>query len=383
MNPKSHKFNLKTNYSMSKKLFSLSFIQVAILAAGLIFIQSCKPGDDGPQYDVPTTYNFTNVSYSGQTTRLDMMGELVTYVKSANPGGVVLDAQKMKDMFANENSQFAVAELNTSGKQLKNKCFAADVAYYEGLFDAAALASQSGATGSDGVAGIVTSSTDATKKYLQSENGLEYAQIIEKGLMGAILYYQAVGHYLTEDEIGDAVDNTTVTAGEGTPMEHHWDEAFGYFGVPIDFPANTTGSRYWGKYSNEMNTVLNTNTVIMNAFLKGRAAISNKDLETKNQQLVIVRENWERIAAGTAIHYLNEAKEAIGNDAVRNHTLSECLGFLKALQYNPEKKITSTELQQVIDHIGDNFYQVTLTDLDNARNLLSTIYGMDSIKDTL
>jgi hypothetical protein len=364
-----------------KILFSLS--QFAILAACLILVQSCKPDDEEPQYDVPTTYNFTNVSYSGQTTRLDMMVELLTYIKSANLGGVTLDAQKMKDMFANENNQFAGAGLNTSGKQLKDKCFAPDVDMYEDYFEAAALASQSGATGSNGVAGIVTSSTDATKKYLQSENGVEYAQVIEKGLMGAILYYQAVGHYLTEDEVGDGVDNTTVTAGEGTPMEHHWDEAFGYFGVPVDFPVTTTGSRYWGKYSTEMDAVLGTNTIIMNAFLKGRAAISNKDMETKNEQLVIITENWERIAAGTAIHYLNEAKEAIGNDAVRNHTLSECLGFLRALQYSPTKKITNTELDQVLAHVGDNFYEVTLTDLDNARNLLSTIYGMDDIKDTL
>ncbi|MCG3166706.1 MAG: hypothetical protein POELPBGB_02486 [Bacteroidia bacterium] len=364
-----------------KKLFSLT--PLAFLATCLILVQSCKPDDNEPQYDVPTTYNFTNVNYSGQTTRLDMMGELLTYIKSANAGGVVLDAQKMKDMFANENSQFTDAALNTSGKQLKNKCFPTDVAYYESLFDAAAVASQSTNPGSNGVAGIVTSTTDATKKYLQSENGFEYAQIIEKGLMGAIIYYQAVGHYLTEDEVGDAVDNTTVTPGEGTPMEHHWDEAFGYFGVPIDFPGTTTGSRYWGKYSNEMDAVLQTNVVMMNAFLKGRAAISNKDMETKNEQISIISQNWERIAAGTAIHYLNEAKEAIGNDAVRNHTLSECLGFLKALQYNPNKIITSAELQQVIDHIGDNFYEVTLTDLDNARNLLSTIYGMDDIKDTL
>jgi hypothetical protein len=371
------------NKTPMKKLFSLSFIQVALLATGLVFIQSCTPPDDEPQYDVPTTYNFTNVSYSGQTTRLDMLAEFITYIKSANTPGVTLDAQKMKDMFANENSQFADAGLNTSGKQLKNKCFPTDVAYYESIFDAAALASQSSVPGSDGVAGIVTSTTDATKKYLQSENGFDYAQIIEKGLMGSIIYYQAVGYYLTEDEVGDAVDNTTVTAGEGTPMEHNWDEAFGYFGVPIDFPVTTTGTRYWGKYSTQLDAVLGTNTIIMNAFLKGRAAISNKDMETKNEQLVIITENWERIAVGAAIRYLNQAKEAIGNDAERNKTLSECLGFLRALQYSPTKKITNTELNQVLAHIGDNFYQVTISDLDNARNLLSTIYGMDNIKDSL
>jgi hypothetical protein len=371
-------YKIKT---MSKKLFSLT--QFALLAACLILVQSCKPDDDEPQYDVPTTYNFTNVAYTGQTQRLDMLGELSTYLKTANTTGTILDAQKLKDMFANTGDRFTGTGLNASGKQLKNKCFPLDVTYFENLFDAAALASQSLTDGSNGVAGIVTSTTDASKKYLQSENGIEYTQVIEKGLMGAVFYYQVMGYYLTDDQVGDGVDNTTVTAGEGTPMEHHWDEAFGYFGVPVDFPVSTTGSRYWGKYSNEMDAVLGTNILIMNAFIKGRAAISNKDMETKNEQIVIITENWERVAAGTAIHYLNDAKAELGDDAVRNHALSECIGFVKALQYNPNKKITNTELDQVLAHIGDNLYEVTLADLDNARNLLSTIYGMDDIKDTL
>lgn len=364
-----------------KKIFTLT--QFAVLTCCLILVQSCKPDDDEPQYDIPTTYNFTNVSYSGQTARLDMLGELSAYIKSANAGGVILDAQKLKDMFANTNNQFTGSGLNSSGKQLKNKCFSLDVDYFENLFDAAALASQSVTAGSDGVAGVVTSSNDASKKYLQSENGIEYAQVIEKGLMGAVLYYQATGHYLTEDQIGDGVDNTTIIEGEGTPMEHHWDEAFGYFGVPVDFPTNTMGSRFWGKYSNELNTLLNSNTTIMNAFLKGRAAISNKDMATKNEQIIIITQNWEKLSAAAAIHYLNDAKESIADDAIRNHVLSECTGFVRALKYNPAKTITDTELQQVLDYLGDNFYEVTLSDLDNARNLLSTIYGMDDIKDTL
>lgn len=361
-----------------KKIFSIT-----LLATIIVFTQSCKKDNDDPSYDVPTTYNFTNVSYAGQTQRLDMLGELSNYIKSANAGSVVLDAQKMKDMFANQNNRFAGSGLNSSGKQLKNKCFSLDVSMFEAYFDAAATASQSTSAGSDGTAGIVTSTADATKKYLQGADGIEYAQIIEKGLMGAVLYYQATGHYLTEDQIGNGVDNTTVTEGEGTPMEHHWDEAFGYFAVPVDFPATTTGSRYWGKYCNDRNALLNTNAAIMNAFLKGRAAISNKDMDTKNEQITIISENWEKVSVGTAIHYLNDAKAAIGDDAIRNNALSECIGFVRALKYNPNKKITNSEIDQVLGHIGDNLYQVTLADLDNARNLLSTIYGMDGVKDSL
>ncbi|MFY9311144.1 MAG: hypothetical protein WAQ28_19020 [Bacteroidia bacterium] len=35
-----------------------------------------------PSYTVPTTYNFTNVSYTGQTQRIAMMDEISTYMRT-------------------------------------------------------------------------------------------------------------------------------------------------------------------------------------------------------------------------------------------------------------------------------------------------------------
>src|SRR5687768_309084 len=90
------------------------------IAASMVF-SSCDDKDDAaPKYSVPTTYNFENVSYSGQQNRIAMLGELDTYIKTGN-NGERLDAQKMKDMYANANNKFSTAELNGSGVQLKNK----------------------------------------------------------------------------------------------------------------------------------------------------------------------------------------------------------------------------------------------------------------------
>jgi hypothetical protein len=74
------------------------------------------------------------------------------------------------------------------------------------------------------VAGVVTTK-DGAKSYLLSPAGIDYAELVEKSIMGATFYFQATGVYLSEEKTGDAVDNTTVKSGEGTPMEHHWDEA--------------------------------------------------------------------------------------------------------------------------------------------------------------
>lgn len=358
-----------------------------ILSLGILGVTSCKKDEvpeptptPPPSYTVPTTYNFTNVNYAGQTARLLMMDELSAYMKTGNSIGVALDAQKMKDMYVNANSPFADPSLNTSGKQLKNKTFYLDTLMFMGYFDSLAQASQSFTPGMNGVAGVVTSTSDPSKKYLFDANGMEYTQLIEKGLMGAVFYYQAVSVYL---EGIAAADNNTVVTGEGTKMEHNWDEAFGYFGVPVDFPTNTTGLKYWGKYSHARNTLLSTNIPIMNAFLKGRAAISNNDYTSRDAAKATIKDTWEKICAATAISYINSAKTNISDDALRNHALSECIGFVRSLKYNMSKKITDTQIQEVLNYIGNNLYNITSTNLDNAKNLLSTVYGLDSVKNSL
>lgn len=357
---------------MSHKLFIL-------LLTALVFV-SCKK-DKPEDYDIPTTYSFENVNYSGQTQRLDMLEELTALMKTGNTQGITVDAQAMKDMFSNESNPFSDAALNSSGKQLKNKTFSLDADTYEDWMDQLATASQSSVAGSNGVAGVVS---NGSSSYLFDENGFEMTQLIEKGLMGACFFYQISTIYLGEDKIGEAVDNENITVGEGTDMEHHWDEAFGYFGVPVDFPTNTDGVRFIGNYCNGRNTVLTTlSQDAMTAYLTGRAAISNDDMDTKNAQIPIIREKLELVFASTAIHYLNDAKANISDDAKRNHVLSEAYAFTKGLKYNPDRKISDAQIQSVLDAMGNNFYEVTLSGLDEARNTLSGIYSLDSVKDQL
>lgn len=366
---------------------TLKYATCTIALTGLV-LAGCKkdpvdPVTPAPTYSVPTTYNFTNVNYSGQTYRLDMMTALATYMKTGNTQFTVLSASQMKNMYANAGSPFGDSTLDNCGKQIKNKVYAADQAMFELFMDSLALASTSTVNGSNGVAGVVVSSADPSKKYLCDANGIEWTQVIEKGIMGACFYYQATAYYLEEGQIGAGVDNTIVTAGEGTDMEHHWDEAFGYFGVPIDFPTNTTGIRFWGKYCNERNALMGTNATMMDAFIRGRAAISNNDHTTKYNQVAIIRQNWDKYLAATVISYLNKAKTNITDDAQRNHALSEAIGFLIAMKYNPVRLMDDTNIATVRGYIGNNLYNVTIANLDLARDLISTTYNLDSIKTTL
>jgi len=361
----------------------------SILLAGLLAFSllSCKKDDDGSStpdssYDIPTTYNFANVNYSGQTDRLNQLSEMTTYMKTGNTAGTVLDAQVLKDMYANENGNGNGNFSFSSSKQLKGKTFELDQALFEQYMDIIATASASAIPGSNGQAGVVVSN-DGTKNYLFDANGIEYTQLIEKGLMAATFYYQSSTFYLSDDQIGATVDNETVENGEGTPMERHWDEAFGYFGAPIDFPTNTDDARFHAKYCNSRDALLGTNAKLMGAFLKGRAAISNKDNDTKNEARDEVRQYWELVIAATAVHYLNGGMSNFTDDAIRNHELSEAIAFVGALKYNSEKTITNTEINNLLNTIGSNLYEVSMADLAATRNELSTIFSLESVKETL
>jgi hypothetical protein len=329
-------------------------------------------------YKVPTTYDFENVSYAGQTARMDMVAEMGEYMETARTSGVVLDAARLKAMFANQGNPFTF----TSTKQLKDKCFLAEQAPLEQWMDSLANASTSTVAAAHGQAGVATS-LDGNEHFLLSANGFDYTEIIEKGLMGAVFYYQATGVYLTDAKIGDDVDNTLVTAGEGTDMQHHWDEAFGYLGVPKNFPTNTADARFWGEVVHERNPLLNCSKPLMDAFLHGRAAINNDDYDAKNILARTIAANWEITIAATGIHELNEAKTHLGDDALRNHEISEAIAYIRALKYNPNKKITDSELQGLIESFGTDLYAITLPTIDAARNTLAGIYGLGNVKDQL
>jgi Domain of unknown function (DUF4856) len=363
-----------------------------IILSAFIILNACKkdaeqiipqPDPVGPSYTVPAAYNFQNVNYAGQTTRLDMMAEMKALMNTGNTVSTAVSAQKLKDMYANSNAAFTNTLLNTSGKSIKSKVFSLDQSIFESYMDSLAKAALSNANGSNGVAGVVVSSSDPNKKYLCDANGIEWTQVIEKGLMGALIYYQATAVYLDDSKIGNAIDNTTVIPNEGTAMEHGWDESFGYLAVTNEAPQSIAGIRFWGKYTNDRNLTLNTYTNLCNAYIKGRAAISAKDYATRDAQVVIIRETWEKVIAATIISYVNSTKTNFANDAIRNHNCSEIKGFIMNFKYNPTKKITNAQIAELETYLGNNFYNISANSLDQIKNSLSTIYGLDAIKNNL
>lgn len=369
-----NKLNNKNTMKSKLKLLSISV---------MLLLAACSKDETSPltiPYEIPTTYNFSPASYVGQTTRIAMLDELMTEVKKGNVPNTVVVAQKLREMYVNVNNPFLDASLNTSGKQLKDKTYITEQAIIESYFDSLEVMSSSVTPGGVGVAGVVLSN-DGTKKYLLSGTGIEYKERIEKGLMMALIYNQITSVYLSAEKMN--VDNTTKIELEGTAMQHYWDEAFGYLSVAVDFPTNITGVKYLSKYMNAHNTVLDCNKKIMDAFLKGRAAINNKDYSTRDTQIDIIIAEIEKVMAASAISYLNQAKTNFADNAIRCHTLSECYGFVYGFKFNAKKKITNEQIINLLNIIGNNNYTITLTQIEELKTGLAEIYDLTAVKDIL
>lgn len=390
--------------------------KIAGLCLLAMLATACSKDDDDPtpaapggsSLNVPSTYEFTDangnstVSFDGQAQRLEMLSEMTVLMKTANTSGNAVSAQMLKDMYANSGATWTDADalgMNGSSKQLKNKTAAAPSGtadpfvqgYFESFMDQLGAASAATTAGNDnggpGQAGVVVSTTNPSKKYLMDANGWEFTQIIEKGLMGAVFYNQIAMNYLGDAELSG--DNTMpVDAVNGryyTDMEHAWDEAFGYFTTKIDYTAaDASSERFWAKYAGgTREQYYQTASKIIEAFRKGRAAISANDMTIRDQQRQIIREELQKVVAGTAIHYLNGTIADFADDALRNHQLSEAYAFMSDLPYGYQPIATQGQVTQWFTTLGTDMYAVTVSDLISVRDEIAALAGLEDHKEQL
>lgn len=362
-----------------------------------LLIVSCDISDSNNGNDstinAPDTYEFTRdgestVAFPGQTDRLNMVSEMKSYIATAHSGEVISE-QALLAMFENEGGDGGGNFSFSSDRQLKNKTFAPDLDnnLFEGIFADAQTASENGNAGvpaSNGIPGLIERE-ESGNDILVDANGREFTQLVEKGLMGAVFFNQIFNVYLTDNRIGPNVENDELREGKNyTDKEHHFDEAYGYFGAPVDFESDwpetrTDELRFWNKYSNDADGFLGFNDKVMDAFILGRTAIVNDNQNELDNQVEVLYENLELIAAATAVHYINSTLGHLdnGNQGEAFHTLSEAWAFVNALKYSPFRKISLNQIDQILEtEFGDNgnFWNVTATGLNNAKSTLVDIY---------
>jgi hypothetical protein len=377
-----------------------------LLGIGIVAIAftSCKKDKKEPEVAQKVPYtslsNQTNyfetfkgadgkstVDFSGQSTRIAMMKEMDAYMKKGLT--MVLDEAKLKSMYENKNNAFSSADLNgATDKTIVSKTaqsFAAANAdaerqYFYGMFTELVKASQSfSQTAEQGKAGLLDG------KYLVNEKGFEYAQFIQKGLMGAMMLDQISNVYLGSEK--QAQDNTKPVSGKNyTALEHAWDEAYGYLTsneyFPKKDPADATKwlESYMGAYVRQYGADAGGSPEgVYMAFLKGRAAIVNNDMPTRDAQIAYLRTNLEKAIATVAVSYLNKTKTAT-SAAAKFHSLSEGLGFIYSLRYAHNAKVDrnkSTELVNMLTGKTNGFWSLTNADIDNVRDQIAAAVGIN------
>jgi hypothetical protein len=352
------------------------------------------------QVEIPYSYEFaragkSTVSYSGQTSRLNMADELYAALNTNT-----FTKAQMLEMF-NDGNGFADATLNSSGKKMGNKTAGSPLASatVKPLFDAmitdfADNVIPNWATdAANGQAGVLT---DVTRTIHVNAKGHEIDQTFIKGIIGAMNVDQIINNYITPYQLDSGTrtsdnDNNTLSSGKDyTDMEHKWDEGFGYLygqeadATRLDLGVSPTGNgTTLNKYFKKINTSnqAGIGIKVFDAFRKGRAFIVAKQYDKRDQQAKIIKEELSKVIAYKAVDYINGymSKIEAGNKADAFHALSEAYGFVMSLQFTNDGTdsayFSNSEVNGFLT-LMDNFWTVQNSDLESIRDQVKDKFGI-------
>lgn len=342
---------------------------------------TCQYAVDTGGLTVPTTYNFTNVTYSGQIVRLLLLNDLVKKIATAKDS-LYVTVSELNAIY--ENTTGLYSSIST-GKKLKDKVASAAIdSQIVNWFNQIDTLSKAG------------------KGFVTNE-GVDLQQMMEKTLMGSVFFYRAF-EYL---DLVPNDDNTTVTTGEGTKMEHHFDEAFGYFGAAKDYTSYTDSEiKSPGEKDSDNSGTIDSQTEkcfyysqtaakrdidastfstssqtnytkdIFDALLKGRAAISQKKYTDRDAAISTIKNKWEEIIAATVIHYINELKSDIANNGtdLKKHW-AELKCYFNMIPNRTDNKLGTTNINSINTYIGSKPADATTANLDSAADIIKNAYG--------
>lgn len=394
-------------------------ITIISLLTGLFFIVAGCGEDsaDSISFSVPETYDFqrdgiSTVSFSGQTTRIKMAEELVA--------ALLVQTKTVNDlysMFAHQTGEnnFSDVSLNASDKNLRSKV-AVSADYFstntvisgeiKSEFDQWISSQVSevfpnwSSDAIPGSAGVIQQAGGGTLRYV-NEQGLEYDQLIGKGLIGALMMDQMLNNYLSPALLDagnnrENNDNEVLVDGKNyTTMEHYWDEAYGYvYGASQDSqdPNQTIGSddEFINEYLGKVNDDPDFKGIadeVFDAFKLGRAAIVAGSYEIRDQQAGIIQAQISKVIAVRAVYYLEAGKlnlqSANPDYASVFHSLSEAYGFIYSLQFsrNPvtgasyfSRAEVETMLANLLDDGTNGLWNVTESTLDNISSQIANAF---------
>jgi len=388
----------------------MNHFQYIFIIALVTMIFACADDDTSIDNTVtaPATYEFSRdgastISFTGQTQRILMATELIGAMKDPTQ-----TTESLLEMYNNESatgddvSPFSNVDLNSSTRSVRGKVAASNDFFSSNSVESAQrkqdfedlIVAQVNEVypnwnelATPGVAGQIADGSSV--RYVNS-GGLEYDQAVTKGLIGALMADQMVNNYLSPnflDSGTNRADNDNEVArnesGTDTQMEHFWDEAYGYiYGTSQDVtnPTPTVGdddaflNKYLGRVESDSDFAGIADDVF-EALTLGRAAITAKNYEVRDEQSAELRRLVSTVIAVRAVYYLQQGKFQWpvdnANFGPSFHDLSEGYGFVYSLRFtrNPEtgsSYFTADEVDGFIDQLtaGNGFWDITPETLD-------------------
>ncbi len=265
--------------------------------------------------------------------------------------------------------------------------------------------------------------------YLMAD-GRDLQQLLEKFLRAGVNFSQGTDDYLDDDVAGKGLlaDHTAPDGSNPwTPLEHQWDEGFGYFGasrtfggwsdeliaspgyvdVDGDGAIDLLRELTWGHAGNAAKRDLGASAEApmdltaqaWEGFMNGRALLSAtagaalteaQMTELKGWRDQAVRA-WELAIATTVVHYINDQLQDLGRIGTTDYVFadhakhwSEAKGFALAFQFNPRSPLSDADFALLHERLGtapvltgEAEIDAHRQDLIEARALLGAAYGID------
>lgn len=312
-----------------------SFSIRVLFLTGLV-LSSCKKQDALPDLTIQTSYEGSNFnSFAAQEKALvNNLNGLISVAVSGNNGEEI----NVRDL------ALAFTTNSPTVKSATNSNFTTLLEGTNGYFDKLSKASAkvytptNPSTGYGGVYG----------RYLFNENGVELAQLIENGLLGAALYQYGLNLYIQNPNI-----NNPATA----------DQLLAVYGASPEFansPNATTNSdkaiaAIAAKFDKNDGNGLYSK--IKQNFLKLQSAYkAGEDYnQQRDQAFSDILTLWEKAQAAAAIHachrvveLLSSAAPSEGYKAEALHQYSICLGTLIGYKTIPNKTITEARINELL-----------------------------------
>ncbi|WP_027001587.1 hypothetical protein [Hugenholtzia roseola] len=324
---------------MTFKFRNLLFQNLLLLAVLSLVFTSCKDDkeDEKPALQIPNSYDgaaFAANTAAEQALKGNLT-KLTDEMKKGRTNGTSVDVSALNTLFTTGSPA-----LNTSS-----------TSYYAALISGSNgyLAELAKASGGTYTLGAPMGEGGTMGGYLFDENGIEMEQLVEKGLFGAALYFQATKTFeaatLTPADIDKIVAlfgaNPTFPNSNSSNVEQP-------DGVMAGYAARRDKNDGNGLYSQFKN-----NAIKLQAAVKAGNDYKTEQTEALNA----LKTTWEKANAATIINYCHATLSRLSatnpseNDiAAALHAYSEGVGFLHGWKTIPQahRIITDAQIDEIL-----------------------------------